>query len=228
MNYDEIFQEYYRLYRAEATVPLSPDDEYTIGMSYANNAISRWENYDNTYWRELFTDSQENSTGGVVTITAGTVDYAAPTAMREAGGLIRIKDGNGKVVREYPIIEPHKVQFRSTNDTHAYFTGNKTSGFTLNLSPTTDAAIDGMAIDYVYYKKADKFTLGTSVSEMSNEYFIVHHMLYPRFRASRNPYLNTALRDAEEALKGMQMSNNSGTWANPWTVADTSGTEFGL
>lgn len=228
MTYDQIFTAYYSLYRAEAEVPASTDDEYIVGMRYANNAINRWANYDATYWKELFTTAQQNSTGGVVTITSGTGTYAAPTAMREAGGFVKIKNAQGQVVQEYPIIEPQEAQFRDSNATYAYFTGNPTSGFTLNLNPAPQSSLNGLAIDYVYYKKPTEFTTGSSTTEMSNPYFIVHHMLYPRLRASRNPYMNTALRDAEESLKNMQQDNNSGTWANPWQVADTNGTEFGV
>ena len=62
---------------------------------------------------------------------------------------------------------------------------------------------------------------------MPNPYFIVHRMLAQQFRASRNPYYSSALRDAEDALKIMQIDNNSGSWANPWSQADNSGTVFG-
>ena len=228
MDYDTIFEAYYAQYRAESDTPTSTDDEYIIGMRYANAAISRWEHYDGTYWKELFTTAQENSTGGVTTITAGTKTYAAPTAMREAGGTIKVVNSAGQTVQEYPILEPQQVQFQADNATYAYFTGNPTGGFTLHLNPAPQASLDGLDIDYVYYKKATKFTTGTDETEIANPYFIVHHMLYPRFRASRNPYMNTALRDAEEALKNMQQDNNSGTWANPWQVEDTSGSEFGV
>ena len=53
-------------------------------------------------------------------------------------------------------------------------------------------------------------------------------MLAQRFRVSRNPYYSSALRDAEAAIKVMQMDNNSGSWANPWAVADNSGSSWGI
>ena len=58
-TYSDIFTAYYTLYRSEATVPASTDDEYTIGLRFANEAISRWANYDSTYWKELFTTAQQ-------------------------------------------------------------------------------------------------------------------------------------------------------------------------
>lgn len=293
MDYDAIFTAYYTAYRAESTVPTSSDDEYTIGMRYANAAINRWANYDATYWKELFTTLQTNG-GGTQTITTGVTDYLAPGNFREAGGMVKVKNSSGQVVQEYPIIEPQEAQFRDSLDTHAYFTrgqnyystgtvsqstttltgsgttftsamvgmqvqfdsgqtatitafGSTTSltvspsqtvasttykivnpGWTLHLNPAPQSSLNGLDIDYTFYKKATEFTTGTSTTEMANPYFIVHHMLYPRLRASRNPYMNTALRDAEDALKVMQMDNNSGTWASPWKVADNSGSEWGI
>lgn len=227
MDFDELFEQYYTQYRAESTVPTSTDDEYTIFLRYANNAINRWENYDATYWNELFETNQNAGTGDKTIVTAQTA-YDAPTDMREAGGMVQIKNSQGNIVQEYPILKPHEAQFLDKNSTYCYFTGNPTAGFVLNLNPAPSSSLSGMDIEYVYYKKATKFVAGGSeTTEMANPMFIVHHALYPRLRASRNPYLNTALRDAEEILKNMQQDNNSGTWANPWHVADNSGSVWG-
>jgi hypothetical protein len=62
---------------------------------------------------------------------------------------------------------------------------------------------------------------------MSNPYFIVHRMLANRYRVSRNPFYTDALRDAENALGKMKMANDSGNWADPWSVQDRSGTNWG-
>ena len=101
------------------------------------------------------------------------------------------------------------------------------NGWTLNLNPAPDASTNGFDIDYVYYKKPRLVTSGDTIVEMSDPYFAVNRMLAQRFRVSRNPYYSSALRDAEDGLKTMQMDNNSGNWANPWKVADNSGTEWG-
>jgi len=229
-TFNDIFTQYYALYRAEAQTPTSTDDEYTIAMVFANNAIARWANYDATYWKELFTTLQTSTQVSPVlvkTITTGTTTYTAPTDMREAGGFVTVKNSSGVSVQDYPIIEPQDAQFRDSQSTYCYFTGNPTAGFVMHLNPAPTASLNGLNFDYVYYKKPTEFTTSTSTTEMANPWFIVHHMLYPRFRASRNPYMNTALRDAEEALKNMQQDNNSGTWADPWNVQDNSGTTFG-
>lgn len=226
MPFDDIFQAYYTLYRLEAETPASTDDEYTIALELSKEAINRWENYENTYWKELF-GTLQTATDGTNTITSGTTDYSAPTDMKEAGGFVKIKNSDGNTITTYPIIEPQEAQFKGDSTVYSYFTGNPSDGFTLHLNPAPTSSTDGMDIDYVYYKVATELATGSDTTECPNSYFIVHRMLYNRFRGSRNPYLNTALRDGEDTLKTMKMANDSGTWANPWNVADNSGTSWG-
>lgn len=226
-DFNDIFEQYYTLYRGESDTPASTDDEYLVALNLSKEAITRWANYDGTYWKELFTTAQTNSTGGVVTVTAGTSSYAAPTAMREAGGFVKLKDADGYTVQSYQILEPEQVQFRNENATYAYFTGDPNNGFTLHLNPAPDASLDGLSIDYTYYKKPTYFTTGTDKTEMADPMFIVHRMLANRFRVSRNPYYNSAKIDAEDCLKTMQADNNSGNWSNPWSLVDNSGSVWG-
>jgi len=292
MDFDSIFSAFYTLYRAEKDTPLSTDDEFTIGMRFANEALSRWASYDGTFWKELFDTCLSDGTGDHLVIT-GVTDYDAPVNFKLAGGSVRIKDSNNNTVRHYPIVEPQDVQFNGDDSTIAYFTRNPTfysagtvsqsdttitgvattftsamvgkqivfhtgesatitafvspteltasvsqtvasttyrilsNGYLLHLNPAPDSSINGMSIDYDYYKKPTEYTAGDTISEIPNPYFIVHRMLGNRFRASRNPYYKSAIDDAEEALKIMQLENNSGSWANPWQVVDNSGSEWG-
>lgn len=230
MTFTEIFTAYYRMYRGEATVPDSTDDEYTIGLSFANEAINRWANVDGVYWKELFTNLQDSTQTLPVlttTISTGVTSYTAPTDMREAGGSVRVLDTTGSVVQTYPIINPQERQFKDDNATYAYFTGNPAGGFTMHLNPSPDASLNGLEFDYVYYKKPTEFSVGSDTTDMANPYFIVHHMLATRFLIDNNPGYSVSKRDAEEALKNMQIDNWSGTWANTPTVKDNSGTTWG-
>lgn len=227
-TFTEIFAAYYRQYRAEATVPTSSEDEWTIALSLANEAVNYWENYDNTYWRELYATLQTASTGATTTITTGTRTYAAPTAMKEVGGNVWVLDASSNIIQTYPIKELHEVQFLNENANFAYFTQAVTGLFTLNLNPAPPSSLNGKSLNYVYYKTATEFSTGASTTEMVNPYFVVHRMLASRFRNSRNPFRNDAKSDAENAIKVMQMRNNSGNWANPFALADTSGTQWGM
>lgn len=226
MDYDSIFEAYYNLYRAEADTPANTDDEYVTGMRFANEAVNRWANFDATYWKELYSTLVAADDGSKL-IVLGQQTYECPSDMREAGGFVKILDANGSSVRNYPIVEPQEVQFKSNDAGFAYFTGNPSTGFTLNLNTAPDTSIDGLEINYIYYKKPTLFITGTDTTEVPDSYFIVHRMLANRFRVSRNPYYTAALRDSEDALRIMQMDNNSGTWSNPWKVPDRSGSSWG-
>lgn len=226
MNFDAIFKAYYTLYRTEADTPNSADDEYTVALSLANEAVNRWANYDDTYWKELFTTLQTEQDGDLV-IATGTTSYATPANMKEAGGFVRVLNSDGATVRRYTIIEPQDAQFKQDQATYCYFTGDPNNGFTLHLNPAPDSSINGFSMDYIYYKKPTEFDTGTDVCEINQPYFLVHRMLGNRFRGSRNPYYDSAIRDAEDVLKTMQLNNNSGNWADPWKLADNSGSAFG-
>lgn len=227
MDFDEIFKAYYFQYRTEATTPASSDDEYIIALGLANEAVNRWSRYDSTYWKELY-NTLQLANDGDTTITANTTEYDAPSDMREAGGFVRLLDSNGNTQVRYPILEIQDVQFQGDNQKYAYFVGNPTAGFTLNINPSPSSEQVGMEIDYVYYRKPTFFVSGGSeTTEMNDPYFIVHRMLASRFRGSRNPFRNDAKADAEDVLKTMQMDNNSGNWADPWKLQDHSGTTWG-
>lgn len=228
MDFDEIFEAYYTQYRTEASIPNSSDDEYAIALPLANEAVSRWQNYDGTYWKELYSTLQ-TAVDGDKTIVSNTYLYDAPTNMREAGGFVHLLDPTTRSTRmRIPIIEPQDAQFKGDNSKYCFFTGNFSLGFTLHLNPTPDASLVGCLIEYVYYTKATRFsTGGAQTTEMGDPYFMVHRMLANRFRGSRNPYYQSAKNDAEDALKTMQMTNNSGNWADPWKLADNSGSSWG-
>lgn len=233
MDQDDLFGAYYAQYRTQADTPNNTDDEYTIFTFLANEAINRWSNYDNTFWKELYMTLQISGDGDSV-IASGTTEYDAPDDMRIAGGKIRVFDNTGRTIQRIPIIEAQDAQFKSDNSSYAYFIGDPNNGFTLVLNPGPTSAIIGMNMDYVYYKKPTIFDLisansqaGSISTEMSQPYFIVHRALANRFRGSRNPYYQSAKNDAEDVLRTMQMENNSGNWADPWKLEDHSAGRFG-
>lgn len=226
MDFDGIFQAYYSLFRADSDVPASTDDEYTVALRLANEAINYWKAYDNTYWKELFTTNQIDGTGAQTIVTSQRA-YTAPTNFSEAGGFVKVVDSDGKTVQRYQIVEPNEVQFQGDNADYCYFTGDSINGYTLNINPAPTSNLNGLDIDYVYYKNPTEFTTGTDITEMANPYFIVHRMLAMQFRAARNPYYSSALKDSENTIRVMQLTNNSGNWANTPSIADNSGMQWG-
>lgn len=224
MTFDEILTAYWTLYRADADIPTSTDEEYSIALRLANEAVNHWATYDDTKWKELFTTLQDSEGG---TITTNTTQYDAPEDFVEAGGSVRVLDANNNIVQHYPLVDPQEAQFKDEDATYAYFSGSPAEGYVLNLNPAPTSKLNGLRYDYDYYKAPAEFATGTDVTDMADPYFVVHRMLANRFRASRNPYFNGALRDAENCLAKMKMANDSGSWSNPWTLKDRSGTSWG-
>lgn len=225
MDFDTLFETYYTLYRTEADVPESTEDEYTVAMRLFNEAVNRWEHYENTKWQALYTSlSLEDEP---TTLASGQTDYDVPDNFREPGGHIMFYDADGTYRFRYPIVEPAEVQFQNESAHYCYFTGNPSDGFTLHINPQPDSSMDGWTINYVYYKTATRFTTGTDISEMGDAFFCVHRALANRFRGSRNPFVNDAKNDAEDILKTMLLNNIAGTEANPISLKDHSGSMFG-
>ena len=227
MNFDQIFEAYYNLYLLESDTPTSTDEEYKVALRLANEAVSRWENYDGTYWKELFTTRVASQDGGAA-LQANVKVYDTPANFKEAGGYVKATNSTGQVVASYQIIESNQAQFLSDQSSYCFFTGNIGEGYQLNINPAPVTSMTGAIIDYVYYKQANRFATGADITEMPIPYFAVHRMLANRFRGSRNPYYSTALQEAEDALKTMLLMNNSGSWANPWKLPDNSGSIWGV
>lgn len=226
MDLDLLFQQYYVQYRTEAQTPNSSSDEFVIFTGLANEAINRWSNYDNTFWKELYTTNQIDGTGQL-TVTANTTTYTTSAKMRIAGGFVRLYDNQGNTQVRLPIIEPQDVQFQADIAQYCWFVGDPNNGFTLKINPTPVSSWVGLNIDYVFYKKPTLLAVSADLPQMTQPYFIIHRSLSNRFRGSRNPYYQSAKNDAEDVLKTMQMENNSGNWSNPWQLADHSGGTFG-
>lgn len=225
MDFDTIFTNYYTLYRAESQTPASTDDEYTIALRLVNDAVQRWANYDGTFWKELFTNLTDASDGDKTTVAAQK-EYDCPTDFREAGGFVTITNSNNATTN-IPIINVQDAQFKDAESSYAYFYGNPKDGYKVYINPAP--TVTGQTINYVYYKKHSTYTTGTDTTEVPNAWFLVHHALANRFRASRNwSAYQTAKRDAEDILMTMKLDNDSGNWANPPQVRDTSGSVWGV
>jgi hypothetical protein len=229
MDFSTLVGIYYNLYRGEATPPTSSDDEWTIAIRNYNAALLRMSTYDDVKWNFMWSTLQ--SSAAVKILSTGVTTYTAPTDMQEPGGVLTFIDSNSNRLL-YPILQPHEVQVTNQLSTYGYFTGNSQTGFTLHVNPSPTATVNGYGIDYDYYKKPTLLIpateAGTTLIPGGDPMFYANFMLAMRFRNTRNyPSYQTALRDAEEALKLMKIKNNSGTYFNQWSMQD-SGSGFGV
>lgn len=224
MDFSTLFATYYVLYRGEATTPDTTDPEWAIAIRFYNDAILRMQAMDDTKWNFLWNNLQLAS-DGTKTLTTGTVTYDAPTDMAEPGGQLTYIDSNNNRIN-YPIVQPHEAQTLNDQTVYGYFTGDQQTGFVLHVNPAPTATENGFGIDYNYYRKPIELDVdnedGFTTIEGGDPAYYYNHMLAQRFRVSRNwPAYQTALRDSEEALKGMKLKNNSGSYYNAWGVQDT-------
>ena len=234
MTFQSLFDTYYTLYRGDSTSPATTDPEWKIAIRNYNDALRRLANYDNTKWDFLTTTlaaSTQSSPALVRTLSTGDSTYVAPTDMHSEPGIFSYIDTNGNRLN-YGIVKPYEVPAIDSNTKYGYFLGNQQAGYTLNVNPAPTATENGWTLDYIYYRKPTELNAdtedGTSVIEGGDPAFYYNHMLAQRFRNSRNyPSYQTALRDSEEALKGMKLQNNSGSFYNAWSLNDTSGSSWG-
>jgi len=168
---NNIIDAVYGLYEGDNTLWETTSDEYLTARMLANAAINIWETYDNTDWRELWTDLT-SAADGTKTTTAGTYSYSCPTNFRRAGSWVRI---GGTF---YSVISPEKVAARALDDGHwVYFAGSNKTGFSLKINPRL-TLVTGAVIEYEYFKSATTFTTTTSTTEMSDPYMIVYYIIY--------------------------------------------------
>lgn len=241
-TFSDVFASYYILYRGDSTVPDTSDPEWLTGVSLANTAIKSWARDNAVLWRELWTTNQTLNAGQ--TLASGTLTYTVPTITREIGSNLRVTGPSANGYFEIPIVDIANVRNVLPGSMYAYVTGNPHAGFVLNIPGMAAAQFGtqyaGWTLDYDIYKKANVMTLGTDASsiaaqqaflfEMNDPEYAVQMMLANRFRASRNwSGYQTALRDAQNALKQMENENARGVPGSDWNLDDNdmSGT-FGI
>lgn len=188
------------------------DDEYTTARGILNMGVVRWENYDNTTWRELWT-TLTDAADGDKTVSAADYDYNCPTNMARVGGYVTITPASGDAVF-YQVLPPEEVRkYKGTTTNWCYFTGNKSAGFDLHFNPSCTLSTGG-TIDYPYYKSATQSSAASTVLEVSDpnflSYFIAAHM-----SESSESMDGDFFTVAEGLLRQMKSLNNSGYWGVP-------------
>lgn len=218
MDFKELFDIFYTKFRGEENPPDKTDPEWQIAVRNYNDALQRMLNYDGTKWNFLYSTNQSAMTGDTDT-ASGVTTYACPDDMYEPGGVITLN------TTQYPVIAPYQVAVQQPSTRYAYFTGNVNSGYELHLNPAPTSVLP---INYTYYRNPERLDAltedGTSIVEGGDPAFYYNSMLAQRFLDSRNfPAYQIAKRDAETALQGMRLNNNSGTFYNAWTIPSNEG-----
>ena len=239
-TFQQIFTEYYSLFRARATsIPVFGDREFGIGIHLANNAIRKWDRADGQLWRELEVRAQDQVVGDWATIDRtvvdGTLSYPAPSNMRKPPAYVYFY--NGTQQKGVKVTDPQDAQGRTELDDTVLFTGGANGGYTMVMGSKLTTQFDGWNIDYIYTKTPTYMTTATDpsalVPEMSDTNFMIQDMIASRAAQARNGFLyKTSKADAQTALANMKIENNSGTYGNTQNALDTgpgwgSGGNFG-
>lgn len=202
---NQILDIVYALYEGDDDGWETTSDEYLAGRKYCNAAINRWEHYDNTEWRDLFSTLTAAADGDKTT-TAGDYSYDCPTNMVRPASWVRTGE------QFWEVIPPEKVpQYTDTKAYWCYFTGNVKDGFDLNFNPEINLTT-GTTIYYEYYKAATTFDDASDTTEMPDPYFIVYFVL-ARFLKNDGEDNSEELQEADDRLETMRVANMSGYYS---------------
>ncbi len=217
----EIILIIFELYEGDNTGWTSTSSEYISARAFCNAAIRKWERYDNTVWRDLFTTLTANTQSSpalVKTLTAGTYTYTCPTDFLRPCSWVRTVSSGGTVTF-WEVIPPEKVAKLDENSGYfCYFTGSVKDGFVLNFNSELTLTT-GDTITYEYYKQATLLTATTSTTEVSDPYFIVYYVLARILKNDGEDYTEEEAQ-WKELLENMKTANMSGYFDVPNTVED--------
>lgn len=202
----------------DSTPWASTDDEYTTARGIMNIGVQRWERYENTTWRELWTTLTAAATGEK-TLSASTWTYDTPTDFVREGGYVTTTTSAGDVTFWKVLPAEEVKKYATSTSNYCYFSGNTRAGRSLNFNVNTTPSA-GATIDYPYYKSATQSSATSTVLELSDpaylSYFIASHM------SESTDGLDTGLFTiAEGLLKQMKTVNNSGVWGVPFNINDS-------
>lgn len=215
----------YALYETDTTGWNATDEEYLAARKYINIAISKWENYDNTEWRDLWS-TLTDAADGTKTTTASTYSYSCPTNFKRPSSWVRTLDTNSGVTW-WAVVPPNKLASKANSvDKYCYFTGNVADGYSLNFN-AKKALTTGHTINYEYYKVATVFDETTDTSEIPDPYYLVYFSL-ARFLHNDGEDNIEELQEADDRLESMRVVNMSGFFDIPDNVEETINTKSGF
>ena len=215
MTESQIISNVFYLLERDSDVWDTADSEYLTARGFLNMGVIRWENFDNTTWRELWTDLTSASDGNK-TVSSSVWTYDTPTDFVREGGYVTTTDSAGGVTF-YRVLPSEEVgKYANNNDNWVYFKGNANTGHTLEFNPLCTPTSGG-TINYPYYKQATQSSAASTVLEPSDPnfltYFIAAHMSDSTDNIDGNYFAV-----AEGLLKQMKSVNNSGVWGVPFNI----------
>lgn len=194
----------------------SSSQDYLTARRWANQAISKWENYIIVRngsqlpirWRGLWTPLSASASDIVKTITAGTYTYTAPSDMKYPASYVRtVKNG---VSTYWDVFAPNYVPTLDDSTYHyCYFTGNPKDGFTLHFNSELTLTT-GDTISYEYYKVATTLTAPSSTTEMDDPYFIIAYVSAMFMKDDDEAQYREFMLEAEARLDQMATNNEIG------------------
>lgn len=125
---------------SSADAPGTSDPEYERRTVFLNRALKKWARVRDYRWPELFTPYTASTVAGQSYIDLPT-DFKWGNAVLSKTGSLVI---NGL---DYQVISPDQRHTRISDDHYVYITGNKTTGYRLNINPTPDA-VYSFPLDY--------------------------------------------------------------------------------
>jgi hypothetical protein len=209
MTEKEIIDQIYALYEGDNDLWETDSDEYLVTRRFLNAGVNRWRYYERTDWKELFTDLADATTGSKVTVE-DTYNYAAPTNFVRPTSYVKIGTTLFKTIKP-----PQAIVYQADGNTDAwcYFYGSEKDGFQLKINPLY-ALTAGNQIDYSYYRTPTEFTATTSVTEMSDPYFLVYYALYRLYKNDSESFQDE-FTNAESRLEQMKVDNIAGVENTP-------------
>lgn len=221
----EILNIVYSLYETDNDNWATDSAEYLSGRMFANAAIVKWEKYDNTTWRDLWT-KLDDADDGTKTITTGTWSYDTPTNFIRPSSWVRTADSNSTNTF-WEVVPPEKIAgLADSNEKYCYFTGSIKEGFYLNFNPRLTLTT-GHTINYEYYKAATQLSASTDTTEVPDPYYIIYYVL-SRFLRNDGEDNRTEIAEASSLLENMRVANMTAYWEMSDRIPDSPGNTVGF
>lgn len=216
-----------RIYEGKNAAPDTTSKKWGVRTGLVNLGLRRWERAEGWMWNELWS-TLDDAADGDKTIATGTTTYDAPSDFWQAGGYVELWDGTDKM-EKIKVLQPNQIQNRPTSTQYAYFTGNPSAGYVLNLSVAPVAAQNGYTIKYTYYKHATEYSVGADISEIPDSDYLVYYAVSELYKADQlQANASRYDRMARDLLREMEQRQFAAVEYMPSQFEDQNNAGFGV